>query len=211
MSVKVYKDGAWTDIVPLIYKNGAWAEATSVKVYENGAWVEKLVNYNNMVVTVPDEGFAANSENYIICVANNITAQLALSATKRTSVVFSFTPSGADFGYYPVLKFDLYMKSNGMMDSTNYAMYALKLSYGGKEGSTSTGGYLEYNRNLSEYSTTISRAIDVGSESKVMSTMSMDIYIPTVTGFTGTASVYVEIKNLTINGIPYGVNTIIKP
>lgn len=216
MGVKVYKNGSWVDTNDLyVYKNGAWTRATSVKVYENGVWTEKMIDYKNMTIDFQTGsgygGFSANSSNYIKCSGNNITAQIAIQSTQRTTVYFRLTtPSAGHFGYEPELTCDVYVKSNGMLDSSNYAMKVVSLSYTGTEGYFTTG-YLYIPQNQAELSASVRKTIDISDNDRVVTEIYLGLYIEKFEGLSNNASVYLEIKNLKVNGIPYGVNTVITP
>lgn len=52
MSLKVYKNGTWTDKqISRVYQSNVWRDCTFVRVYDKGAWVDKIVSaidlYNN--------------------------------------------------------------------------------------------------------------------------------------------------------------------
>lgn len=217
MSVKIYENGAWVDKAPRIYKDGAWVNATSVKVYENGAWVEKLINYNNMTISLIGNGFAQNASNYISCNANNITMQIARSKTDDTTVKLVLIPPSTTnhFGKAPVLTYGLYAKNSNPVNSDG--AYGYVTSYAGATRYSSTDNTYRTvlaNKDAQEISISAYQKMDMTnsySELVNVGSIRFEVTVAMASNMTIGATTYIEITDIAVNGIPYGVNTTIKP
>lgn len=218
MSIKVYNNGAWTDIIPKIYKGGTWINATSVKVYENGLWVEKLINYNNATISIIGDGFSQNASNYISCSTNKITMQIARSKTADTTVKVVLIPPTATnhFDKAPILTYGLYARNSNPINSAG--LYGYVNSYAGatRYSSTSDNTYRTVlaNKDAQEISISAYQKMDMTNsynELVNVGSIRFEVGIPMSADLTIAASVYIEVTNIAVNGIPYGVNTIIKP
>ena len=200
----------------MIYKNGVWEQASSVKVYENGEWVEKIASYDNMEITVlSSTGYTAfyeNSENYVKCSANNIKCFFHLSSEEQSFVKFKLLPSGDNFGYNPKLELSYYMKSNGMVDSSTYSSKFVSLGYTFQETGYGAGGSIANKINQLESSAAKTFTVDYEDSSTYPVTeLNITISINSTNGISTTSSVYIEINNIKLNGVPYGINQTITP
>ena len=217
MSVKVYKDGAWKDIVPYIYKDGAWKEASSLKVYENGVWVEKIANYKNATITVSEAGFAENASNYIKGSANKVAAQIGRSKSNGISLTITLIPPSNTnhFGKYPMIRFDAYIKNSNTINSNgSYGIVSIEGGGTGYQSVWSTGGYILMPTDTEVISRSLAKSPSVSNsynEDLDMGSLYITVYIRAEPTMTIPATTYIEISNITVDGVPYGVNTTITP
>lgn len=215
MSIQTYKNGSWEETIPFVYKNGVWEQASSVKVYENGEWVEKIASYDNMTIEVTKATgyglFAANKANYIKCSANNIKCLCYVHPEQMFSGIFRLVPPGSNFGYSPTLTFDYYMKSNGMVKEGTYPMYFTSLSYNIQEYGRGVGSIIASFKNEQEISGTRSIVLDVSESSQPITDIYFNINISDTEYYSYNSSIYVEINNIKLNGVPYGINQTITP
>lgn len=215
MSILVYKNGVWEETIPFIYKNGAWVQASTVKVYENGEWVEKIASYDNMEISIStssgNNGFAVDANNYIKCSANNIKCLYHLKPAERLSATFNLLPEGDNFGKAPIFSYDYLIRSNGMINSSTYASKVVFLSYMFYEYGLGRGPSIASNVNQLEKTGTASVTLDIDDSNNPVTDINIIISVDDTDGVATTASVYIEINNIKVNGVPYGINQTITP
>lgn len=215
MSIQVCKNGVWDETIPLIYKNGVWKQASSVKVYENGEWVEKIASYNNITVEVSNiSGYgllAANKANYIKCSANNIKCLFYLHPEQRFSGSFRFVPPGSNFGYSPTLTLDYLIRSNGMVKADTYPMYYTSIYCNIQEYGIGKSNPIVSSKNEQEISGTKSIVLDISDSSQPITDIYFNIHIMDTDYYNYNSSIYIELNNIKLNGVPYGINKTITP
>lgn len=213
MSVKVYENGAWTDTTDLyIYENGVWRRATSVKAYENGEWVEKFANYNNVIISLPydtSNGFSRKSSNYVKCIGNNITGQVTLLSYLSSYVNIEFVIP--QLGAAANLQFDIVLKSIGTINSTTYPLKLFSMWLSDQRAGSSSSSRIIANLTEAEHVRAYNFNMYVEENYTVLTKLVLRMTFGSESTLTTDAGIYFEINNLKVDGVPYGVNTIITP